>query len=118
MVLQYILEEYASKTPGKRAYIHVNDAKGIPEKPMEKCLKSAENSPTHCTASQSDFARIIKMSVSAGGEKKKAAPKGEVAHFAYAGELMVLRRVVMWCVMLCFFVLCCVVITFLSSYLV
>jgi hypothetical protein len=89
MVLQIILEEYASKTPGKRIYTHANavlHAKEIPEKPIEESLKSAENSPIHRTASHSDFARIIKMSVSGGGEKKKTGSKGEVAHFAYAGE--------------------------------
>jgi hypothetical protein len=94
MVLQIILEEYASKTPGKRVYTHANavlHAKEIPEKPIEKSLQSVENSPIHRTASHSDFARIIKMSVSGSGgdEKKKVGSKGEVAHFAYAGELMV-----------------------------
>lgn len=102
MVLQIILEEYASKTPGKRVYTHANavlHAKEIPEKPIEKSLKSSENSPIHRTASHSDFARIIKMSVSGsgGGEKKKAGSKGEVAHFAYAGELVVFCCVVLCC---------------------
>jgi hypothetical protein len=108
MVLQYFLEEFASKTPGKRAYPHVNavlHAKENHEKPIEKSLQSIESTVIHRTASQSDFARIIKMSVSAGSSNKKAATKGEVAHFAYAGELMVLCGVV-WCSVGCV-VMCC-----------
>ena len=90
MFLQYILEEYASKTPGRKPVSHADAiliAKNCPGKILQTGLVVAENNMSHHTASQSDFARVIKLSVGVGNGKKFAS-KAEVAHFAYAGELL------------------------------
>ena len=87
MTLQYILENYASKTPGRKPVPPVTaipTTKENPEEPLQIGLKSAENTDSLHTTNQSDFARVITMSVTAGGGKKGAS-KAEIAHFAYAG---------------------------------
>ena len=90
MFLRYILEEYASKTPGRKPVSHADAiliAKNSPGKISQTGLIVAENTTSHHTTSQSDFAKVIKLSVGVGNGKKFAS-KAEVAHFAYAGELL------------------------------
>ena len=90
MFLQYILEEYASKTPGCKPVSHADAiliTKNSPGKNSLTVLNIAEGTSAHHTASQSDFAKVIKLSVGVGNGKKIAS-KAEVAHFAYAGELL------------------------------
>jgi hypothetical protein len=76
MVLQYILEEYASKTPG------------LASKPIENKAAhsgfSAEES-ANLEIHQSDFAKVIRRTVSLGNGEKNSS-RSEIAHYAYAGK--------------------------------
>ena len=76
MFLQYILEEYASKTPGL--------AKIIENKTGNLTLPAEEDS-TNLQLHQSDFAKVIRRTVSLGNGEKNTS-RSEMAHYAYAGK--------------------------------
>ena len=76
MVLQYILEEYASKTPGLAS-------KTIENKAAHSGLSAEESA--NLEIHQSDFAKVIRRTVSLGNGEKNSS-RSEMAHYAYAGK--------------------------------
>ena len=77
MFLQYILEEYASKTPGLAS-------KTIENNTAHPTLHAEEDS-TNLQLHQSDFAKVIRRTVSLGNGEKNSS-RSEMAHYAYAGK--------------------------------